>query len=321
MNVNKVLDAFNSKRYLISMGAGSIAKMLNVSKEDVYKARSIFRNKQRFGTEYHPKDVAFKKFKIPKILIFDIESSPSITYTFGRFKVNISIDQVIQDPIMLTWSAKWLYSTEIMNDKITPEEVLNFDDKRIVKSLWKLVDEADVVIAHHGDNFDLPLLNARAIINGLKPFSQTKSVDTKKVASSQFRFPSNKLDALGTYFRVGNKIKTDFDLWKNCLLGKQSAIDEMSIYNDMDVILLEEVYLKLRPYIKTHPNLVMYIDSIKPICSCCGSEDLIKESKSYVTNTAKYDQFRCNKCGGLTRGRKNLLTKEEKTNLLTSIPR
>ena len=95
----------------------------------------------------------------------------------------------------------------------------------------------------------------------------------------------------------------------------------MSEYNDMDVIILEEVYLKLRPYIKTHPNIAMYVDSTKPMCSCCGSASLTKLDKPYVTNTAKYDQFRCDKCGGLTRGRKNIMNKQEKENLLTSIPR
>lgn len=325
MQLEEIVELFKEKPERMTYGAGKLAKRYKTTKETIYKARRLIRAvnnyKKQFGTEYHPKDVAFKKKKIPKILLFDIESTPSIAYTWRRFKENISLDQVIQDPVLITWSAKWLYSTEIMNDKITVDEIANFDDKRIVESLWKLVDDADIVIAHYGDMFDIPMLNARAIINGLKPFSQTKSIDTKKVASSQFRFPSNKLDALGTYFKVGNKIKTDFNLWKNCILGKQSAIDEMSTYNDMDVIVLEEVYLKLRPYIKSHPNIAMYLDAKESVCSCCGSNNLTKLNKPYATNTAKYDQYRCNDCGGLTRGRKNIMTKQEKDKLMTSIPR
>jgi DNA polymerase elongation subunit (family B) len=218
---------------------------------------------------------------------------------------------------MLTWSAKWLYGTNIMKDKITPHEVKRFNDYRIVKSLWDLVNEADIVIAHYGDNFDIPILNSRAIINGLPPFSIVNTIDTKKVASKQFRFPSNKLDALGEYFGVGKKIKTDFSLWKRCLNGEQSAIDEMSIYNDHDVVLLEEVYLKLRPYIKSHPNVGLYLESDVPVCASCGNNHLHIEG-NYYTNTGRYTVYRC-ECGSMSRVRTDSYSKELKRQLLTCV--
>ena len=109
-----------------------------MNKADVYEARRLAKEKISKKT----------KCKLPKILIFDIESSPSKVYSFGRFNVNIYLDQVIQDPIMLTWSAKWLFSDTVMSDRLTPEEVLKVDDYRIVKSLWSLLNEADIVVAH-----------------------------------------------------------------------------------------------------------------------------------------------------------------------------
>lgn len=307
MELNQIVNKFNNNPKYLSNGAGKLARRWNCTKEDIYEARKIIRGEKQVTK------------RLPKVLIFDIESSPSITYTFGRFKVNIGIDQVIQDPLFLTWSAKWLYSSEIIHDKITQEEVLEADDYRIVKSLWNLVDEADIVIAHYGDNFDIPMLNYRAIINGLNPFSSVKSVDTKKVASMVFKFPSNKLDALAGYFGVGHKIKTDFELWKRCLNGEEDAITEMDVYCQQDVKILEDVYLRLRPYVKAHPNLAVYNDLEEIQCSMCGSTDLTPEGY-YYTNTSKYDQYRCS-CGALTRGRINLLTKNKKKNLLTSIPR
>jgi len=261
-----------------------------------------------------------KSNKFPKILIFDIETSPSITYTFGRFKVNINLEQVEQDPIMLTWSAKWLYSSEIISDAITSKEVKEFDDKRIVTSLWKLLDEADIVVAHYGNGFDLPMLNSRAILNGLPPYTSLRSIDTKKVASSQFRFPSNKLDALATYFGVGNKIKTDFNLWKRCIQGELAAIKEMEIYNIQDVVMLEEIYLKLRPWIKSHPNIGLYLDSDVPLCSSCGSDKLELTNTYYYTQTGKYPEYRC-ECGALTRGRKTVLNKDKNKQLLVGLAR
>lgn len=303
MTLDQVVEKFRKHPHYMNSGAGKMSRRFKCSKDTIYEARRIIRG--------------FKNPSLPKILIFDIETSPTISYTWRRYNENVSLDQVIQDPIMLTWSAKWLYGTEIMSDKITPDEVKDANDYRIVKSLWNLVNEADIVVAHYGDNFDLPMLNSRAIINNLPPYSITTSIDTKKIASKQFRFPSNKLDALGEYFKVGKKIKTDFTLWKRCMNGEQAAIDEMSMYNDQDVIVLEEVYLKLRPYIKAHPNVGLYLESDKPVCANCGSDHLHVEG-SYYTNTGRYTVYRC-ECGAMSRVRYTNYPKNARKQLLNSV--
>lgn len=299
------------KHYLVTMGAGSLTKRfgLELTRREIKAAKKEAREGFTGST---------KGTKFPKILVFDIETSPSIAYAFGRFKQNIYLDQVIQDPIMLTWSAKWLYSTDIMSDAITVDEVRTFNDYRIVKSLWNLMDEADIVIAHYGDNFDIPMLNSRAVINGLNPFSTLNSIDTKRIASRTFRFPSNKLDAIASYFKVGNKIKTEFSLWSRCLQGEQAAIDEMETYNIQDVVILEDVYLKLRPWAKGHPNLGVYMDKSVPVCHLCGSEEITPTGRTYATNANKYLEYRC-KCGGLSRGRSGIVDKDIRKTLLTNV--
>lgn len=307
MDLQGVVKKFRQYPHWAGYGAGKLSRMLKCTIEDVHEARKIVRGK---------KSISLTKDKLPKILVFDIETSPSITYTFRRFKENISLDQVEQDPIMLTWSAKWLYSADVMTDAITPNEVLEFNDYRIVKSLWDLLNEADVVVAHYGDGFDIPMLNARAIINGLDPYNITNSIDTKKVASKQFKFPSNKLDALASYFGFGGKIKTEFDLWKNCMYGKQEAIDEMLTYNIQDVKVLEEVYLKLRPWIKSHPNVALYNDIDESQCANCGSTDITPDGY-YFTNTGKYQTYRCS-CGAISRGRTTIVDKNKRKSLLVS---
>jgi len=188
--------------------------------------------------------------------------------------------------------------------------------------LWKLLDEADIVIAHFGDKFDIPILNTRAIIHGLSPYSSIKSIDTKKVVSSTFKFPSNKLDALATYFGLEGKLKSGFNLWKSCLQGsdhtRQVHLDKMFIYNIQDVKLLEEIYLILRPWIKSHPNVGLYIESDTTVCSNCGSKHIEKTDKFYYTSAGKYPVYRC-ECGALTRGRFNEYDKEKRKNLTLSI--
>lgn len=309
--INRLVEDFLKRRYLLDMGKNKLASYLKSTPENIVMAKKLAR--KSMITDNKSKNFT----KLPKILIFDIETSPMISYHFGHWNQNISLDQVIENPIMLTWSAKWLFSSEVISEKITTDEVLRRDDKRIVTALWNLINGADIVVAHFGNKFDIPMMNSRFIINGLQPTTSYKSIDTKAVASKHFRFPSNKLDAIAGYFGFGKKIKTDFLLWRGCMEGNADKIEEMRVYNVQDVIVLEEVYLKLRPYIRSHPNVGLYIDSEVPGCANCGCEDLTLEDQ-YYTNTNKYDVYRCT-CGALSRVRNSSLTKEDRKNLIVSL--
>lgn len=323
MTKEEVIAVFKEKSYLLEMGAFKISKQLKTDVNIIREARAIVRkNIKEFVTTYHPKEVAFKKpvnIKLPKILIFDIETSPAISYHFGMFNINLSLDQIIEYPIMLTWSAKWLFSDEVMCDRVTVEEVLSRDDKRITESIWKLMCEADMVVAHYGDRFDIPMLNSRFIMNGFPPPTNFTSIDTKSIASQNFKFISNKLDALAIYFGFAKKLHTDFMLWRRCMEGEELAIQEMLTYNKRDVTLLEEVYLKLRPYAKRHPNVGLYIESEEPVCSHCGSSHL-EFASEYYTQTNKYKVYRCD-CGALSRVRQSSTDKKVRNNLTISLGR
>ena len=109
MTREEVIELFKEKKYLLEMGARKVSFQLKTDVDIIREARSIVRkNIKEFGTTYHPKEVSFKKpeVRLPKILIFDIESSPAISYHFGMFNINLSLDQIIEYPIMLTWAAK-----------------------------------------------------------------------------------------------------------------------------------------------------------------------------------------------------------------------
>ena len=322
MTREEIISMFKTKPYLLDMGAKKIAYQLKSNVDDVRIARaSVRKNTKEFGTTYHPKEVAFKQAenKLPKILIFDIESSPAVSYHFGMHNINLSLDQIIEYPIMLTWAAKWLFSDEVMSDRLTTGEAIRRDDSRIVGSIWELMCEADIVVAHYGDRFDIPMLNSRFIINGFPPPTNFTSIDTKSIASQNFKFISNKLDALAIYFGFAKKLHTDFMLWRRCMEGEESALQEMLTYNKRDVTLLEEVYLKLRPYAKRHPNVGLYIESDEPVCSHCGGDHLAPVSE-YYTQTNKYKVYRCS-CGALSRVRQSSTSKSSRKNLTVSLGR
>ena len=92
----------------------------------------------------------------------------------------------------------------------------------------------------------------------------------------------------------------------------------MLTYNKKDVTQLELVYLKLRPYIKGHPNLGIYYDIEKEQCGHCASTELIFTGYTY-SNVSKFSIYRCTKCGSISRKRTTENTINKRKNLLTTI--
>lgn len=170
------------------------------------------------------------------------------------------------------------------------------DDKALVVELWKLYDEADIVIAHNGDRFDIKKSNARFIFHGLKPPSPYKSIDTLKIARSRAGFLSNRLNDLGAHLGLGRKLPhTGFHLWRQCMLtNSQKHWSKLRRYNARDVTLLEGVYKRLRPWALSHPNLAALSD--KPCCPVCQSKDIQRRGFN-LAKTRKTPRFNCKACG------------------------
>ena len=252
------------------------------------------------------------KQELPKILLFDIETALMEVYVWGLYKQRIPHTNIIKDKdgsekswFVLSWAAKWLFDDNVQSDTVTPSESKSRNDKRILKSIWKLLDEAEIVIGHNLDRFDIRKLNARFIDNDINPPSPFRSIDTLKVARKEFAFVSYKQDFLTKHFELENKLKTEFQLWVDCMQGDQARLDEMAKYNRHDVMGLEQVYLKLRPYIKNHPNLGVLVDM--DVCPTCGCEYLDETDSVYFTTANKFPVYRCQGCKTpYIRGKKNV---------------
>jgi DNA polymerase elongation subunit (family B) len=284
---------------------------------DKEQLRSAFRReKTKRGIKTVYPNVAKLSAKSPAILLLDIETSPLQVFSWGIYDQRLSIDNIIRDWSCICWSCKWLGDSEVLGDVCTSDEAKEGDDERIIISMWEMINQANIVITHNGNNFDLKKLNTRFLLHGLNPPSKYYSVDTYQVARNTFGFSSNKLDYLSTSFGFKGKIDTDYELWKRCYVGEQDALDEMFTYNQNDVVELENVYLKLLPWIKNHPNVSIYSNDNIERCPKCGNEDL-NWSGFYYTSTGKFEAFRCNKCGAVGRSKVNELSKDKKATLLT----
>ncbi len=303
----RLLRYFEEKPYAIKMGAGILARRNKCSKQDIYKAKEFIRH------------AAIVDKPKAKILLLDIETAPVKAYVWRMWKENIRPDQVISDWFMLTWSAKWLGDEEVMSDRLTSDEAISENDERIIYSLWQLLNEAQIVIAHNGRRFDIPKIQSRFIFHGFPPTTPYKQIDTLEIAKRQFGFSSNKLDALASFFGFANKLETNFKLWKDCLEGDNNALIKMELYNRHDVVILENVYLKLRPYIHNHPNIALFEDKVG-VCPYCGSNEINEiDSKYHFNSTTVNALFRCSSCGAVSRKAKNEYPKEFKNNLIRSI--
>lgn len=187
-----------------------------------------------------------------KILELDIETSPLISYTWGLWEQNV-IKRIKQSTI-LSFAYKW------RGEGVT--KVIACDthtERELLRKLWKLLDQADVVVAHNGDSFDIKKINARFLIYKFKPPSPYITIDTKKQAKKIAAFDSNSLDNLGIDLNVGRKLKHQgFELWEGCMAGVRKCWKIMKRYNKRDVDLLDRVMTRLLPWMKlTRPKRIL----------------------------------------------------------------
>jgi len=260
----------------------------------------------------------------PKVLVYDIETAPILGYVWRLWDQNVGLNMIAEEWYVMSWSAKWLDAPESEVMYMDQRKKKNIeDDKGLLKEIWSLLDEADVVITQNGKKFDQKKLNARFILNGLQPPSSYKHIDTLQIAKKQFGFTSNKLawmtDKLCTkYKKLSHGKFPGFELWKECIAGNIEAWNEMEEYNRYDVLSLEELYKKLIPW-DNSLNFNVYHDEDKHVCKC-GSSDSFKNG-FYRTSSSKFQKYKCKKCGHETRDKINLFSKAKRKSLRMETPK
>lgn len=179
-----------------------------------------------------------------RVLIYDIETSPNIGWFWrAGYKLNISPDNIIKERAIICVSYKWLGEDQVYNlswDK-------NQDDKFLLEQFIEVLNEADLIVAHNGDNFDLKWLKTRALYHRLPMLPNYKQFDTLKLVKSKLNLNSNRLDYIAKFLGFEGKNKTTIDLWIDIVYKKsQEAMNTMLEYCDEDVRQLEKVYKELR---------------------------------------------------------------------------
>jgi DNA polymerase elongation subunit (family B) len=207
---------------------------------------------------------------------------------------------------LLTAAAKWFGDKSIMSwciadDKDYGKTPLSYmDDKWMVKEIVDVIRSADMLVHQYGDGFDLPFLNTRALFWGLDPAPQIRTVDTWKVMRSTLALTRNSLKNGAAFLNGPDKQKEDnLDIseWMLAAHGDRKILASMLEYNIHDVLATEELYRRLRPLIKNHPNLAEPVEGKDPRLQCpaCGSRG--KSEGSYYTKMYSVKRRRCVECG------------------------
>lgn len=232
-----------------------------------------------------------------KRLFYDIETSVCEGVFFRPgYNQTINPQQVLKHAKIICISYKWEGEEEVHNLDWGKKQC----DKQLLKKFIKLLDRSDEIVAHNGDRFDIKWIRARALFHGLTMKPKYNSLDTYKLCKKYLALPSYKLAEVAKYYGLTPKIDAGgLQTWIDVVVNKSpKALDHMKYYCDGDIITLEEVFNKIRPYVAPSLNYSVLHGGEKFFCPECSS--IGKWNKTYTTAAGTiqhYMKCRDKQCG------------------------
>lgn len=227
-------------------------------------------------------------------LFWDIETSPNVVLAFSAgYNLNINHDAIIQERRIICIGYKWEGEKSV--------HVLRWDknqcDREMLRAFIDIAGQADELVHHYGNHFDMPWFRTRVLFHKLPPIPIYKTVDTKALASKYFLFNSNKLDYISNFLGHGKKLRTDFDLWRRIVIDKcEKSLNYMCKYCGVDVRRLEAVWTDFKPFVKPATHAGVFAGRDKWTCPHCASEHVKKNLTRYTAAGTRQHQMRCHEC-------------------------
>jgi uncharacterized protein YprB with RNaseH-like and TPR domain len=229
-----------------------------------------------------------------KRLFFDIETSPNIgLFWEAGYKKNIDYSNIIQERAIICICYKWEDDKDVYSLQWDSKQ----NDKAMLLKFVEVANTASELVGHNGDKFDLAWIRTRCLFHGIQMFPTYTTIDTLKIARSKFKFNSNRLNYIADFLGLGQKIKTEFNLWKDILLHKDKvAMEAMIKYCKKDVVLLEKVFKHLNTHIEAKTHYGVLFGQYKGTCPECGSDDLAGAgTRTTATGVVKL-RYQCKTC-------------------------
>lgn len=274
------------------------AKKLGVGKSTINDARARVKSGESLPVTVQ---------KGLRILALDLETTPNLAHVWGLWQQNVGLSQLFDVTEVFCFGARWLGEDE------THIFSTHRDTKAVMlQKAWDLLDEADAVMGWNSKNFDVKHLNREFLLAGMTPPSPFVNLDLMQDVKSKFRFVSNKLDHVSQQLLGQKKVKHEgHELWVKCMAGEEQAWLDMYEYQRQDVDLLIDLYHKLLPWLKSHPNAALY-NGQTDSCVRCGSTDLLRSVRNAYTTVSVFPMYVCETCGTHQRGAKSLSTSAQR---------
>lgn len=226
-------------------------------------------------------------------LFWDLETSPNIgLFWRAGYKQNISYENIIQERAIICLCYKWEGSK-----KVHSLEWDRGDDRKLCEDFAPIIEEADEMVAHNGDKFDIKWYNTRHLVHGLPPIPIAKTVDTLVIARRRFYFNSNRLDYIAKFLGLKGKDRSEFDMWREILLRNcPKTMKRMVDYCKRDVVLLEKVYQRLSAYHREKTHVGVLAGGEKWSCPHCASENVKVHKTRHTAAGTIQKQMQCNDC-------------------------
>ena len=292
MTVKEIVNKFKNNPSYIKNGAETLSKLWKCTSEEINEARLIVRLEKLKKDSNEIKQTSHEKQF--KRLFFDIETSYNIIADFScGWNKTIGPQQILKERAIICICYKW--ETEDTVQYLTWDS--DQDDKKMLSEFIKIAESSDEIIGHNSDKFDIKWLRTRCIYHRLPCPSKFRSLDTLRKSRSSFNFNSNKLDYIGQFLGVGEKSDTGgLQLWIDTVSGDKDALSNMVDYCINDVVLLEDVYNVLSPYIHQNTNFSVLNGLSKWHCPKCTSNKVkLRKSSTTVMGVIKR-HMRCTCC-------------------------
>lgn len=127
------------------------------------------------------------------------------------------------------------------------------NDKKLVLDIANALEDFDVICTYNGDKFDLPFMDTRLAVHGVrKRVTLVHSIDLLPIIKQKMRLHSNRLDTVASALGLSEaKTRLLPQVWQRASHGSKKDLDYIVEHCEKDVLVLEEAFKRLKIFVDT----------------------------------------------------------------------